>query len=222
MAAVRISELHKGAFWIYGITAFAMHDPVSHLLAHLSSAGLADWQVRLEIWRCAVLLVLMAKFFLGAGLYFDQVYMRERSSDRYPRKSYPVDFLAGLLQFLLLVAAAVTVGFHARFRGEITLFTVLVALFVLYANLWYLAAAVLRYSVRGTLAVSRDSNNLAFAVSAFAYLASRLAGGADPVFADQAALGTLLILTCFDVGKLIRAYDNAEANPAPDHSSKQI
>ena len=68
MKANRISEFHKGAFWIYGVTAMVMHDPLSHTLSHISSAGLANWEVRLEIWRCAVLLVLMARFFLAAGL----------------------------------------------------------------------------------------------------------------------------------------------------------
>ncbi len=213
MAAVRISELHKGAFWIYGVTAMVLHDPVLHVLTHISEAGLANWQVRLELLRCAVLLTLMARFFLAAGLYFDQVYMQEASREKYPRRSYPVDFLAGLMQFLLLLGAAVTVAAHHKFRGELTVFTIAAALVALYGNLWYLLGAVLRYSAREKQAALRNSGNLAFVLAALAYVTARLAGS-DPVFADQAALCALLILAGADVIRLIRQYDAAEAKSA--------
>ena len=44
--------------------------------------------------------------------------MQPESADNYPRRSYPIDFLAGLLQFLVGAAATTSVGLHLRIAGE--------------------------------------------------------------------------------------------------------
>ena len=73
--APRVSDLHKSAFWIYGVTAMVMREPLAGLVRHIASAGMGNVQVRLETLRVAVVLVLMSRLFLESGLYFDEVYL---------------------------------------------------------------------------------------------------------------------------------------------------
>src|SRR6266567_2466788 len=132
----RISDLHKRAFWIYGVTAMVMREPFAAVIRHTAGVGLADWQVRLELLRVAVVLLLMARLFLASGLYFDEVYMRPESAARFPRRSYAVDFLAGLMQFLVIVAGSTAVSLHSRTLAELSPFVALAALFLLFENAW--------------------------------------------------------------------------------------
>src|SRR5215510_832294 len=116
-APARVSDLHKGAFWIYGVTAMVMREPLSIVIKHTTAAGTADPQVQVEIVRMAIVLLLMSRVFLLSGLYFDQVYLRPDSAVLFPRRSYPADFLLGLVHFLLIVGASTVIagpaaGFH--------------------------------------------------------------------------------------------------------------
>src|SRR4051794_22867351 len=99
-----------------------MREPFGLIIRHTTEAGFGNWQVRLELLRVAVILILLARLFLISGLYFESVYMQPDSADRYPRRSYPTDFLAGLAQFLVGAAATTAVGLHTRVAGLFTPF----------------------------------------------------------------------------------------------------
>src|SRR4051812_42626435 len=94
--APRVPDLHKSAFWIYGVTAMVMREPLGIVLRHASSSGWSDGAVRLEALRTLIVLLLMSKQFLAAGIYFDRVYIQQESGERFPRRSYPMDFLFGM------------------------------------------------------------------------------------------------------------------------------
>src|SRR4051812_47887502 len=119
-------EVHKHAFWAYGvILALAIREPLSQVVPHFVRDGFSDWQVQLEIWRLLVFLILIIRFYLGAGVYFDEVYLREGEREKYKRKSYPIDFLTGLFHFLSFFACAVVLSLHGRIKGEVSYFGVL-------------------------------------------------------------------------------------------------
>jgi hypothetical protein len=199
----RISDLHKSAFWIYGVTAMVMREPFASVIRHASTAGLGDWQVRLELLRVAVVLMLMARVFLASGLYFDQVYLREDSAARFPRRSYPVDFLAGLLQFLTIVAGSTAVALHLRSPLGLSIFAILVVAFLLFDAVWIALSRLLGYST-----VREIGSRAMFGTAALIVVVGigvRIAGG-DPVLAEQAAFIVLFGATLFEMSKLVEQY----------------
>ena len=200
----RISDLHKSAFWIYGVTAMVMREPFATVIRHTASAGLGDWQVRLELIRVAIVLMLMARIFLASGLYFDEVYLREDSTVRFPSRSYPVDFLAGLMQFLIIVGASTVVALHSRSRLGISVFTLLVLAFLLFDAVWIGLSMLLRLST--TKEVARRATFGGAALTAAVWTGFRVAGR-DAVFADQAAFICLMALTAVEMARLVRQYD---------------
>jgi hypothetical protein len=206
----RVSDLHKSAFWIYGVTAMVMREPFASVIRHASTAGLGDWQVRLELVRIAVVLVLMARQFLLLGLYFDQVYIRPDAAARFPRRSYPIDFLTGLMQLLTIVAASTAVGLHARMWAGLTIFMILVGVFLLFEIGWLAVSAMLRFSSVPLIAKFAKFNGLTLAAVIVAWSAVR-AAGRDSVFIDQCAFTIMLAFTLFEMGQLVRTYDQ----PAP-------
>lgn len=201
----RVSELHKSAFWIYGVTAMVMREPFASGIRHAATAGLGDWQVRLELLRTAVALLLMARFFLMLGRYFDEVYFRPESAACFPRRSYPMDFLTGLIQLLTLVAASSAVSLHGRTQAGISVFIVLTLLFLCLDIGWLAVSTLLRFSSTGRIAQFAKFNGLTVVFAVATWCGVRTASG-NHVLADQAALFIVLALTLFDTGKLIREY----------------
>jgi hypothetical protein len=200
-----VSNLEKSAFWIYGVTAMVMREPFASVLRHASAAGIRDWQVRLELLRVLVVLILMSRLFLASGLYFDIVYMRADSAARFPRRSYPMDFLAGLAQLLIVVGASTIVGLHDRMPGELSLFMALVAVFLISETVWLLLSLALRFSSAPLVSGFAKFNLAVLGICFLAWLAARF-GGASPVFGDGLALLLLFAFTAFDIVRLIRKY----------------
>ena len=200
-----VSNLEKSAFWIYGVTAMIMREPMGTLLRHASAAGLGDPQVRVEILRVAVVLAFLSRLFLAAGLHFETVYMSTGASKRYPRRSYPVDFLAGLLQLLVGVAASTVVSLPAGHEGEADLFNILAGAFLLADVLWLAVTAALRFSAVGEVG-RRAARGAGILLVSFVLAVALRAAGADLVLADEAWLGAMLVLTSVDAALLIRNY----------------
>lgn len=207
-SGTRIADLHKSAFWIYGVTAMVMREPFASVIRHISTAGTEDWQVRLEVFRIVVVLVLMARLFLASGLYFDAVYMRPESAAKYPKRSYATDFLSGLLQFLLIVAASTAVALHPRLSGGLSIFLLLTAAFLLSEVVWLALALALEYSSTQQIARSAKFNGALLIAGTLAGGGMRL-GGADPVLAEQIVLGLWLAAVLIHIAKLVREYDTS-------------
>ena len=162
----RISDLQRSAFWIYGVTAMVMREPLGLVIRHISDAGLRNWQVRLELLRIAVILLLLSRLFLFSGLYFEQVFMQPDSAERYPRRSYPIDFLNGLSQFLVATAATTAIGLHVRIAGWFAPFTLLVYVFLLADWIWLAVAKARRFSSAPLIASWAASNAVISSVRA--------------------------------------------------------
>ena len=186
-----------------------MREPLGGVIRHATDAGLGNWQVPLEILRMAVVLLLVARLFLSAGLYFEVVYMQPDSSALYPRRSYPTDFLAGLAQFMIGASATTVIGTHARLGRIFAPYTIIVYLFLIVDVAWLAVARA-----RGLSSVSRiqalASRNLFILCAAAIIQAVSLATGADPVFADQAALGAVALGATIEIFNQIRIYESLD------------
>jgi hypothetical protein len=205
----RISDLQRSAFWIYGVTAMVMREPFGLIIRHTTEAGLGNWQVRLELLRVTVILFLLARLFLVSGLYFETVYMQPDSSERYPRRSYPTDFLAGLAQFLVGAAATTAIGLHSRISQSLAPFTLTVALFLLIDAGWLAVAQLRAFSSTGLIRREASRNFVILAAATLLSGISRLSG-ADTVLSDQIALFTIAAGTGFDVLQQIRIYESLD------------
>lgn len=207
VAAGRVSDLHRSAFWIYGVTAMVMRAPFESVIRHAATAGVSDWQVRLEMLRVFVVLGLMSRLFLASGLYFDQVYVRPESATTFPRRSYPIDFVAWMMELLIVVALSTTVMLHVRGVAGISLYSGVAGASLLYENSWLVLSRLKQFSSVGKVAESTRWNNLSFVALALGYGISR-AAGADAVLADQVGLFGLLAVTFYDIAGLVRRFDS--------------
>lgn len=193
--ATPVSDLHKSAFWIYGVTAMVMREPLGIVLHHASTAGWANSAVRVEALRCLVVLALMSRQFLAAGIYFDRVFLQTNAATRFPRRSYPLDFLAGMGQLLLVVGAATLVGLTtANFDS-------LAALILLWEPLWLAAAMILRHSTVREIAPGAAYNAAILAACA----------GIRAVSGESFAYGALIVLTGIQMVRLVPTYDSSQA-----------
>lgn len=138
--ASRVPDLHKSAFWIYGVTAMVMREPLSIVLHHAATAGWADKGVQMEAVRGLIVWLLLSRQFTVAGIYFDHVYVQSDSALRFPKRSYPVDFMLGVIALLVSVGASTIVGVSGP------LFDVLVGLTLLWDLLWLAFAKALGHS----------------------------------------------------------------------------
>lgn len=191
--AARIPDLHRSAFWIYGITATVMKDPFGVVLRHAAAAGWHDPAVIQETMRALIVLALMARQFLSAGIYFDIVYLEPESADRFPRRNYPFDFLFGLTELLMAVANSMIIATPNFF------FDVITGLHLIWESVWLLASAIAGYSTIRTIAGGAKVTAGLFVVFAAARVFST----------ETTALAVLLVLCSLHIGYMIYHYAEA-------------
>ena len=95
--AARVPDLHKSAFWIYGVTAMVMREPLSIVLRHASSVGWANPDVLMEALRGLIVWLLMSRQFTVAGVYFDRVYLQPDSGAQFANRNFPLISYSGLV-----------------------------------------------------------------------------------------------------------------------------
>jgi hypothetical protein len=102
---------HDHAFWIYGvIVALAIREALSTVIPHtipilaqsqITSQPEPKNQLILEAMRLVLFLAMTIRFYLGSCRYFDQVYCADDSAVKFPHANYSMDFVLGLIHFLL-------------------------------------------------------------------------------------------------------------------------
>ncbi|MEQ1884828.1 MAG: hypothetical protein ABL967_07185 [Bryobacteraceae bacterium] len=207
-AAPRIPDSHKSAFWIYGVTAMILREPLSIVTRDLSAKGLGDASVRVECLRMLVVLVVLSRQFLAAGIYFDRVYLQPDSASKYPRKSYPVDFLTRLVDLLAAVAASTAVGLHAFLIGGLASFTWIITLLLFFDLLWAFTARAAGYSTAIELRSTASSSLLILLLCGALYGVCRMSGLQPQTF-DVGFLVVVLASTAIQLAGLIQSYGQA-------------
>ncbi len=189
--APRVPDFHKSAFWIYGVTAMVMREPLSVVLHHAATAGWQNTGVQLEALRGLVVWLVMSRQFTVAGIYFDRVYLQPDSATRFPRRSYPHDFIVGIGALLAAVGASTVVGSNSN------IFDYVIGVALSWDLLWLAIAAAARHS-----SVPVMASGVAWKIGILALFAAALAA-----FGELPAYCVLLVGLLVHMGRLIADYD---------------
>ena len=100
----------------------------------------------LEAIRLAVFLGLIIRFYLGSAIYFDAVYCSDTADGDYPSKNYGIDFLLGLIHFILFFVWSETLIGSDRFAHGLSGFLLVLGGILLYDIIWWLVS--LKYSTK--------------------------------------------------------------------------
>ena len=195
--AARVPDLHKSAFWIYGVTAMVMREPLSIVLHHASTAGWANPDVLMEALRGLIVWLLLSRQFTVAGVYFDRVYLQPDSGVQFANRNFPVDFILGIGALLLAVGASTIVGVKG------SLFDGVVGLALQWDLLWLLVARLMGHSAVRLIAPGALFN-LGILVVFW---------GVRSVFGDGLGYGALLVSSVVQMWRLMVNYDSLYANP---------
>jgi hypothetical protein len=203
MAAV--ADLHKSAFWIYGVTAMIMREPLAVGIRRTAESGIGGAGVADELLRVAAVFAVLSRFFLAEGLFFDEVHLRQGSGAQYPRRSYPLDFLFGMVQLVLAVGASTAIQAPQSFA-------VMIGAFLLFDNIWLAVSACMRLSTLGRIGHAARAGRLAFLICGATWAACNAAGLQHLSLTLPAIL--LLVLTGWETAQLVRAYEGGTASAA--------
>lgn len=133
---------HKHAFYLFGIIAgLAIREGLVTVVPriHTPPAGVPSWQTQLEQFRLIVGMLVVVRFYIGAGVYFDKVHDPESAG--YPHRNYYLDFLSGLLHFSIVFAWMTTIGKHHGMPWQhASVFMKLTFLVLVYDVFWLLAS----------------------------------------------------------------------------------
>ena len=201
----RIPDSHKNAFWIYGVTAMVMREPLSVLVRDASAQGFASPIVQLESLRVLVVFLILSRVFMGAGVYFDRVYLQPESAANFPRRNYAADFLATLTELLVAVGASTAVAIHTRSIGGLTPFSILIALLLVSEPLKLLGTRLAGYSTVAEIAPAARASAIAFLLADAVYMTMRVLGF-GPVRTEAAALTAVAVCTAIRLLDQIRTY----------------
>ena len=201
----RIPDSHKNAFWIYGVTGMVMREPLSVLVRDASAQGFASPIVQLESLRVLVVFLILSRVFMGAGVYFDRVYLQPESAANFPRRNYAADFLATLTELLVAVGASTAIAIHTRSIGGLTPFSILIALLLVSEPLKLLGTRLAGYSTVAEIAPAARASAIAFLLADAVYMTMRVLGF-GPVRTEAAALTAVAVCTAIRLLDQIRTY----------------
>ena len=204
----RIPDSHKNAFWLYGVAGMVMREPLSVLVRDASAQGFASPAVQLEALRVMLVFLILSRVFMGAGVYFDRVYLQPESAANFPRRNYAADFLATLTELLVAVAASTAVAIHTRTIGGLTPFSILIALLLVSEPLKLVATRAAGYSTAGEIAPDARAGAIAFLLADATYMTMRMLGF-GPVRTEAAALIAVAVCTAARLLNQIRTYGSS-------------
>lgn len=206
--APRVPDSHKNAFWIYGVTAMILREPLSIVTRDVTAKGLSEHAVQMECLRMLAVLLVLSRQFLSAGVYFDRVYLQPDSAAKFPRRSYPLDFLTRLVDLLAAVAASTVVGTNIFSFAALTPFVLVVALLFVLDAVWLAAAKAAQFSTVTALSLPARASMGVFALCAAIYAGARISNIA-PETIDATLLLVIVVSTMIQLGSQIRAYGRA-------------
>ncbi len=187
--------LARHGLWLYGIlVGAAIKDAFESLLPRLlTTPFLGFWEAFPRGVRLVVFLVVVVRFYLGAAIFFSEVYERDDSDAEYPYKSFASDFLFGLFHFVLFFMWAFTLDYHAR---PLWLFHVILGLILLYDVMWFVVCRAYDSARRMKLWVAL--NLATFLLALLLYLLAQVCG-AKPFTQEWLALLPVVLASAIDL-----------------------
>ena len=86
--------LHRHVFWFYGIlVALAIRDALLSVIPHIiaPTPDVETWAVYEEVFRLALFLLVIIRFYFGSVVFFGDVYINSDTAPKYVRKNYGLD-----------------------------------------------------------------------------------------------------------------------------------
>jgi hypothetical protein len=144
-----MQRLHAHAFWVYGvIVGLAIREALVRAGSHIFLPGsptflpsdVLPWKLHLEAFRLIIFLMTITCFYFGSGVFFDKVYLNEKTASRFEKKSYGLDFVLGMVHYLVFFAWSLTLADHSRFRWGLSPFLLFMSAILLYDVVWFVAS----------------------------------------------------------------------------------
>jgi hypothetical protein len=157
-------KAHSHAFWVYGvIVGLAIREALVKVLAAPLSSSATPHDMLLNAFRLLIFLGMIIRFYLGSAIYFEEVYCGPNALVAYPTKNYGIDFLLGLIHFILFFGWSETITSPDRFAHGLSSYLFTLGVILLYDFVWW--AICFKYSTCRTIRVWAVLNGATVLVS---------------------------------------------------------
>jgi hypothetical protein len=202
-----VPALLRNAFWAYGvILALAVREVLTGVSNSVFARHIFDPTVQLEVWRSLIFILMIVRYYMGVNLYFDEVYFDPAGRTRFQKTSYPIDFISGLVLFLIFFVAAVTLTHHDLILKVFPAFLFDLILIKLYSMIWFGAARLSKLDTAVRVGQWMNYNNACVVVTCLVYF---LLIGLEwpPVRAELITLFFILMFSVYDLKQVIATYE---------------
>jgi hypothetical protein len=179
-------EHHKDFFWIYGVlVGLAIREALTQTLHHTFSIPPPDaaWILHLEIWRTVLFIFMIVRFYVGAVVFFGNVY---GPLSPQTQNNYYLDFLMGFTQFVLFYAWSVTIFSYSRSIKGFSYYLDVMFFILLFDFLWLIFN--MRNDTAQTIKVWTIVNSLTALLSFAFFVASAKIFDIDVQVSEEIAL----------------------------------
>jgi hypothetical protein len=167
--------IHRHAFWVFGvIVGLAIQQVLTDLVPHLFAPPHETFFFEFhEGVRLFLFLIMITRFYLGSAQFFEDAH----ATEKYQRRSYPMDFLFGFFHFIIFFVWAVSINPH---KMPPELFRWMLWVILGYDAVWYMACR--QYDTRHLMKLWTALNALTLVLSVMAFYVMQAAG-----FSQQSA-----------------------------------
>ena len=171
-------------------------DPQKSAVLHIDAIR-ATW---LYSVRLVVFLAMIVRFYLGSATYFETVYCSEKSAENYPNTNPGIDFLLGLIHFILFFVWSETLTEPERFADGLSGFLVILGTILAYDLIWWFVSV--KYSTKETIRAWAVLNLLTLGASYGAFFIVGAHTGWGNRATECAAFFPVLAVTVADFGEM--------------------
>lgn len=204
-------KAYTHALWIYGVVVgLAIREALTHIMAHTFPAGSSfsntHTETALEALRTVVFLTIIVRFYFGSIQYFEKMYAWEDPVQPAPPltppqiQSFGIDFLVGLVHFLIFFGWSYSITMHERVAGDVSWFMVVLSLVMGYDLLWL--ALSLHYDTRKQISFWTLINLFTLILSICAFLLAERVH-ATPAISEAICYIPVLFMSIVDFGEMI-------------------
>lgn len=189
------------AFWLYGVLVglsitHALNFAIPEIFAPRSDPPIDPVQLSVRLF---VFLTVIVRFYLGSATFFEAAYSQPEAAEKYPKKSFGLDFLFGFIHFVFFFAWAASLDLTSQ---SPRLFFALLMAILLYDTLWFLACR--ENDTRRLMKVWTFINFLTVVFALVPYWGIQVSGG-SPLVAEYVAYLVVLFVSIVDLVELARS-----------------
>jgi|ERR1051326_640278 hypothetical protein len=201
-------KTHNHAFWVYGvIVGLAIREGLVKVIsqnidyqAPVTQGPATPHDVSLQAIRLVLFLGVIIRFYLGSAIYFDSVYCSDKSDKKYPTKNYGIDFLLGLIHFILFFGWCETLTRSDHLVHGFGSFLLGLGMILLYDMLWWIVNA--KYSTTKKIAPWAILNLVTVLCATVVWALLTICTDVGPKWREVLALLPVGFMTVVDFGEM--------------------